>query len=77
MPHMVNNNSTKLKLMIIYIYLIIKLFITFRYTTITLVKTSLILVVKSVHVYNEKYEPRAGLGLTIVFVTCFSLYLQL
>lgn len=51
MPHMVNNNSTKLKLMIIYIYLIIKLFITFRYTTIKLVKTSLILVV-----YNEKYE---------------------
>lgn len=77
MPHMVYNNSTKLKLMIIYIYLIIKLFITFRYTTIKLVKTSLILVVKSVHVYNEKYEPRAGLGLTIVFVTCFSLYLQL
>lgn len=77
MPHMVNNNSTKLKLMIIYIYLIIKLFITFRYPTIKLVKTSLILVVKSVHVYNEKYEPRAGLGLTIVFVTCFSLYLQL
>lgn len=56
MPHMVNNNSTKLKLMIIYIYLIIKLFITFRYTTLKLVKTSLILVVKSVHVYNEKYE---------------------
>lgn len=56
MPHMVNNNSTKLKLMIIYIYLIIKLFITFGYTTIKLVKTSLILVLKGVHVYNEKYE---------------------
>lgn len=56
MPHMVNNNSTKLKLMIIYIYLIIKLFITFGYTTIKLVKTSLILVLNGVHVYNEKYE---------------------